>query len=108
MPPLSPYTLTFAGYSIRAGSLWLDVRYVINDGELAGTNDVIIEALFHRLVQTQPLPTAQRDLAVQRAQVITRYLGSREIPPGRVRPAAPTEVEATEDSVPTEMRPPGG
>jgi hypothetical protein len=45
MPPLSPYTLTFAGYSIRAGSLWLDVRYVINDGQLAGTNDVIIDHL---------------------------------------------------------------
>jgi hypothetical protein len=45
LPPLSPYTLTFAGRAIAAGTLWLDVRYRILDGELQGSNEVTIEDL---------------------------------------------------------------
>ncbi len=45
LPPLSPYTITFAGRAVASGTLWLDVRYRIDDGELAGTNDVTIQNL---------------------------------------------------------------
>ena len=40
MPPLSPYTATFAGRAIDSGRLWLDLEYKIADGQLVGKNDV--------------------------------------------------------------------
>jgi hypothetical protein len=40
MPPLSPYTATFAGRTIDSGRLWLDLDYKIADGDLLGKNDV--------------------------------------------------------------------
>jgi hypothetical protein len=40
MPPLSPYTATFAGRTIDSGRLWLDLEYKMDDGRLIGKNDV--------------------------------------------------------------------
>ncbi|MFA7382311.1 MAG: DUF748 domain-containing protein [Desulfurivibrionaceae bacterium] len=43
MPPLSPYTATFAGRIISSGKLNLDLEYKIKDSELLGDNSVILE-----------------------------------------------------------------
>jgi len=43
MPPLSPYTATFAGRRIASGRLALDLQYKIDDGKLAGENRVVLE-----------------------------------------------------------------
>ncbi len=40
MPPLSPYTATFAGRTIEAGRLWLDLHYRIEDRQLLGENEI--------------------------------------------------------------------
>lgn len=43
MPPLSPYTATFAGRKIAGGRLWLDLDYKILHQQLAGENKVLLE-----------------------------------------------------------------
>lgn len=43
MPPLSPYTVTFAGRRIASGRLALDLRYKIDNSVLAGDNRVVLE-----------------------------------------------------------------
>src|SRR5262249_30499971 len=43
MPPLSPYSATFAGRRIASGRLALDVRYKIDNGALAGDNRIVLE-----------------------------------------------------------------
>jgi hypothetical protein len=43
MPPLSPYSATFAGRRIASGKLSLDLRYKIEQGKLAGDNRVVLE-----------------------------------------------------------------
>lgn len=40
MPPLSPYTATFAGRKIAAGKLWVEVQYKIADRQLLGENKI--------------------------------------------------------------------
>jgi uncharacterized protein involved in outer membrane biogenesis/outer membrane protein OmpA-like peptidoglycan-associated protein len=42
MPPLSPYTATFAGRKIASGELWLDLEYKITDQKLAGENRILL------------------------------------------------------------------
>ncbi|MGH8574312.1 MAG: DUF748 domain-containing protein, partial [Gammaproteobacteria bacterium] len=43
MPPLSPYSATFAGRKVAAGKLWLDLHYKIVNGELAGEHKAVLE-----------------------------------------------------------------
>ncbi|MFA7388074.1 MAG: DUF748 domain-containing protein [Thiohalobacteraceae bacterium] len=43
MPPFSPYSATFAGRKIASGKLSLDLEYKINEGELSGDNDILLE-----------------------------------------------------------------
>jgi len=43
MPPLSPYSATFAGRRIASGKLSLDLKYKIDKGRLAGDNRVLLE-----------------------------------------------------------------
>jgi uncharacterized protein involved in outer membrane biogenesis len=43
MPPLSPYSATFAGRRIASGRLALDLHYKIDNGTLAGDNRVVLE-----------------------------------------------------------------
>lgn len=40
VPPLSPYTATFAGRKVESGRLWLDLDYRVDNGELLGSNDI--------------------------------------------------------------------
>jgi hypothetical protein len=40
MPPLSPYSATFAGRKIASGKLWLTLHYKIVNGSLLGENSV--------------------------------------------------------------------
>jgi hypothetical protein len=42
MPPLSPYTATFAGRKIAAGRLWVEVQYKISDSQLLGENKIVM------------------------------------------------------------------
>ncbi len=43
MPPLSPYTATFAGRKVAAGRLWLDLQYRIIDGHMEGRNEIALD-----------------------------------------------------------------
>ncbi len=43
MPPLSPYSVTFAGRKIATGQLTLDLRYKIENSRLAGDNKILLE-----------------------------------------------------------------
>jgi hypothetical protein len=43
MVPLSPYTATFAGRRIATGRVSLDLRYKIDNSQLAGDNRVVLE-----------------------------------------------------------------
>lgn len=45
MPELTPYAAQFAGYSIKSGSLDVDVRYRIQDGRLVGDHRVVAKDL---------------------------------------------------------------
>lgn len=43
MPPLSPYTATFAGRKVADGKLWLDLEYRIEDDQLLGENRIRLD-----------------------------------------------------------------
>jgi len=43
MMPLSPYSVTFAGRRIASGRASLDLRYKIENGQLAGDNKVVLD-----------------------------------------------------------------
>ena len=46
LPPLSPYSVKYAGYGIQQGKLSVDVNYVVQpDGRLTATNKVILKQL---------------------------------------------------------------
>jgi hypothetical protein len=65
VPPLSPYTITFAGRAVAAGTLWLDVRYRIVNGQLDGDNDLSIQDLqLGERVQARKPVDLPLDLAV--------------------------------------------
>jgi hypothetical protein len=65
MSSLSPYSATFAGRRIRAGTLDLDLGYKIDRGELVGENKVLLQEL--QLGERVESPGAMRlplDLAI--------------------------------------------
>ncbi len=43
LPPLSPYSATFAGRKIASGKVSLDLKYKLNNSELSGDNKVLLE-----------------------------------------------------------------
>jgi hypothetical protein len=45
MVPTSPYAMKFAGYRIAEGKISLDLQYKIRNGQLAGTNQIVIDNL---------------------------------------------------------------
>ena len=46
LPPLSPYSVKYAGFGIKQGKLSVDVNYVVQpDGRLTATNKVILKQL---------------------------------------------------------------
>jgi hypothetical protein len=45
MVPTSPYTMKFAGYKIAEGKISLDLQYKVRDGQLEGTNQIVIDKL---------------------------------------------------------------
>ena len=45
MVPASPYTMKFAGYKIAQGKLSVDLRYQVRNGQLEGTNQIVIDNL---------------------------------------------------------------
>jgi Domain of Unknown Function (DUF748) len=65
MPTLSPYSATFAGRRIVAGTMSLDLQYKIDHSELLGENKVVLERL--KLGERVESPGAMRlplDLAI--------------------------------------------
>jgi len=45
MVSISPYTMKFAGYKIAQGRMSLDLRYTVRNGQLEGTNRIIVDNL---------------------------------------------------------------
>ena len=45
MVPTSPYTMKFAGYKIAEGKISLDLQYKVRQGQLEGTNQIVIDNL---------------------------------------------------------------
>lgn len=80
MPPLSPYTATFAGRKIAAGRLWVEVQYKINDSQLAGENKIMMADF--QLGERVEAPNAL-DLPLDLAVALLKE------PDGRIRLAVP-------------------
>jgi hypothetical protein len=65
MPPLSPYTVTFAGRRIASGRLALDLRYKIDNSMLSGDNRILLEKFtLGERVETPGALSLPLDLAV--------------------------------------------
>jgi hypothetical protein len=65
MPPLSPYTATFAGRKVESGKLWLDLQYKVDDSELRGKNEIrLADFTLGERVQAPSAISVPLDLAV--------------------------------------------
>ena len=65
VPPLSPYTATFAGRKVESGKLWLDLEYKIAEGELRGNNAIrLADFTLGERVQAPSAISVPLDLAV--------------------------------------------
>lgn len=65
LPPMSPYSATFAGRKIASGKVSLDLQYKINNSKLAGDNKILLEQF--KLGERVESPTAVNlplDLAI--------------------------------------------
>lgn len=56
LPPMSPYSATFAGRKIASGKVSLDLQYKINNSKLAGNNKILLEQF--KLGERVESPTA--------------------------------------------------
>src|SRR4029079_6911446 len=45
LPPLTPYSVKYAGYGIEKGKLTFDVHYKIEDRKLTATNRLVLDQL---------------------------------------------------------------
>jgi hypothetical protein len=82
MPPLSPYTATFAGRAVASGRLSLDLEYKIVDRMLVGQNKAVMENF--QLGERVEAPNAL-DLPLDLAIALLRD------PEGRINVAVPIE-----------------
>ena len=66
LPPLSPYTMKYAGYGIERGKLSVDVAYKIDpDGQLSASNQIVLNQLsFGERVAGSEAPNLPVKLAV--------------------------------------------
>ncbi|MBA4212505.1 MAG: hypothetical protein C0449_05400 [Polaromonas sp.] len=66
LPPLSPYTVKYAGYGIERGKLSVDVAYKIDpDGQLVASNQIVLNQLsFGERVAGSEAPNLPVKLAV--------------------------------------------
>ncbi len=66
LPPLSPYTVKYAGHGIERGKLSVDVAYKVEpDGQLTASNQIILNQLsFGERVQDSDAPNLPVKLAV--------------------------------------------
>jgi hypothetical protein len=69
MPPLSPYTATFAGRKIESGRLWLDLRYRLREKRLEAQNGIVMDDVV--LGERVAAPRA-RDLPLDLALALLR------------------------------------
>lgn len=64
LPPLSPYTIKYAGHGIERGKLSMDVRYRVQpDGQLTASNQLVL----HQLTFGDPIEGAPASLPVRLA-----------------------------------------
>jgi hypothetical protein len=64
LPPLSPYSIKYAGHGIERGKLSLDVAYVVKpDGQLTASNKLVL----NQLSFGEPVPGAPTSLPVRLA-----------------------------------------
>lgn len=84
MPPLSPYSATFAGRKIESGRLWLDLHYAIEQGHMKGDNEARAADL--RLGERVEAPDAV-DLPLDLAVALLTG------PDGEINVAVPVEGE---------------
>jgi hypothetical protein len=80
MPPLSPYSATFAGREVAAGRLSLEVQYKIADSQLLGENKIVMTDF--QLGKRVEAPNAL-DLPLDLAVALLKE------PDGRIRLAVP-------------------
>jgi hypothetical protein len=82
VPPLSPYSVTFAGRKVESGRLWLDLHYRVVDGRLSARNQIALDdfRLGERVASRRAL-----DLPLDLAVTLLR--DDR----GRIRVAVPIE-----------------
>ncbi|WP_028322470.1 DUF748 domain-containing protein [Desulfatiglans anilini] len=65
MSNLTPYSATFAGYRIQSGKLSLDLEYAIEDSQLMGENQVVIDQLtLGGRVEDSEAPSLPLELAI--------------------------------------------
>jgi hypothetical protein len=65
MTNLTPYSAKFAGYRIASGKLSMDLRYLINNSELKGENQIILDKLtLGEKVDNPDAPDLPLDLAL--------------------------------------------
>ena len=84
MPPLSPYSATFAGRTIESGRLWLDLQYAFERGYMKGDNQIRVADL--RLGERVEAPDAL-DLPLDLAVALLTG------PDGEINVAVPIEGE---------------
>ena len=67
LPPLSPYSVKYAGHGIERGKLSVDVNYVVQpDGRLTATNKLVL----NQLEFGEPVPGAPASLPVKLAAAL--------------------------------------
>ena len=67
LPPLTPYTIKYAGHGIERGKLSVDVNYAIQpNGQLTATNKIVL----HQLEFGEPVPGAPASLPVKLATAL--------------------------------------
>ncbi len=67
LPPLSPYSVKYAGHGIERGKLSMDVAYVVQpDGRLTATNKLVL----NQLEFGEPVPGAPASLPVKLATAL--------------------------------------
>ncbi|MFV0679121.1 DUF748 domain-containing protein [Ottowia sp.] len=67
LPPLTPYTIKYAGHGIERGKLSVDVNYVVQpSGQLTATNKLVL----HQLEFGEPVPNAPASMPVKLATAL--------------------------------------
>ena len=83
IPPLSPYSATFAGRKIDSGKLWLTLHYKIVNQQLAGENKILLEdfKLIHRALDVKKVQAEVRHAELENIRLAARALKGKDEDP---------------------------